>query len=79
MARNGDNSFYRVFQLDLPQMKHLLSHQKCTIKSQKWYLYIHEMRILIKNYFIYQLLCFCGHIPYIYVKFTKLSVRFLLE
>ena len=35
---------YRVFQLDLPQNNHLLGHQKCTFKSKKQNLYIHEMR-----------------------------------
>ena len=33
---------YRVFQLDLPQNKHLLGRQKCTFKSKNWNLYIHE-------------------------------------
>ena len=48
-----------MFQLDLPQIKRLLGHQKCTFKSQKWYLHIHEMwNFYKKNYFIYQLLCF---------------------
>ena len=42
---------YRVFQLDLPQMKCLLGHQKCTFKSWKWYLYIHEMRNFDKKIF----------------------------
>ena len=30
--------------------------------------------ILIKNYLIYQLLCFCGHNPYISDKITEFSV-----
>ena len=33
-----------MFQLDPPQIKRLLGHQKCTFRSQKWYLYIHVMR-----------------------------------
>ena len=33
-----------VFKLDMRETKHLLGHQRCTLKSQKTYLYIHEMR-----------------------------------
>ena len=53
-----EECLYRVFQLDLPQIKRLLGHQKCTFKSQKWYLYIHEMRnfykkpILFTNFYV---------------------------
>ena len=35
---------YRVFQLNLPQNKRLLGHQKRNFKLWKRYLYIHEMR-----------------------------------
>ena len=42
---------YRVFQLDLPQIKCLLGPQKCTFKSKKWYLHIHEMRNFDKEIF----------------------------
>ena len=50
---------YRVFKLDLHQKKRLLGHQKCIFKSQKWYLYIHEMQnfllktILFTNFYVY--------------------------
>ena len=37
------------------------------------------MRNFDKKYLIYQLLCFCGHNPYISHKFTEFSVWFLLE
>ena len=49
---------YRVFKLDLPPKKRLWGHQKFTFKSEKWYLYIHEMRNfdLIKNCFIFSTL-----------------------
>ena len=35
---------YRVFELGLYENKHLLGYQKCTFRSLKLYLYIHEMR-----------------------------------
>ena len=38
------NFNYRVFQLDMLHFKRLLGHQKCTFKSWKRYLYIHEIR-----------------------------------
>ena len=41
---DAEKRTYRVFELDLPQKKHLLGHQKYTFKSQKQNLYIHEMR-----------------------------------
>ena len=41
---NAENwSFYRVFRIEMHEIKHLLGHQKFTFKSQKRYLYIHEM------------------------------------
>ena len=39
-----ESLLYRVFKLDLHQTKRLLGHQKCTFKSLKWYLHIHETR-----------------------------------
>ena len=43
-ARSGHLPMYRVFKLNMRKIKHLLGHQRCTLKSQKTYLYIHEMR-----------------------------------
>ena len=57
---------HRVFQLDLPQNA-LLSYKNgiCTFMI---------CGILIKQYSIYQLLCFCGHKPYKSHKFIEFSV-----
>ena len=61
------------------EIKHLLGYQKCTFKSQKWYLYIHEMRNFDKKLFYLPTFMFLGHNPYISDKFTEFSAWFVLE